>query len=397
MNTASDPNLPLIESARSHITEGRLTEAAAVLNQARTQIPNDPRVYMMAGLMSERAGNIAGAFNLMRHGLSLAPNWAPGIVVLAQLQARQGQYAEAKDNAATAMQIDSTSRVVIDGAIDVAHLTGQTELAVQHLKHGLSQYPGDHKLRLLLGNDLNQLGRRDEALSVWAALIEENARDKKALEGRMHTLLAAGRLEDAAHDTAALLQLEPDSAIYAYYDARAHGQTPAHQPPELNRHLFDIAAHVFDQQLVQGLRYQLPTQVAKKILAIHPGKQFSLLDLGCGTGLLGAQLGKIEGVLVGVDVSPKMLEQAARYKLYDRLEVADLHDTLRQSPLKPTTWSQRWTFAFTLANWPKPLRALGAYWRLEDTSICRAKAARKTAPTYSSTLPPNATCTSAAM
>ena len=60
MNTTSDPNLPLIESARTLIDEGQLTEAAAMLNQARAQIPDDPRVYMMAGLMSEKAGNVAG-------------------------------------------------------------------------------------------------------------------------------------------------------------------------------------------------------------------------------------------------------------------------------------------------------------------------------------------------
>lgn len=330
MAATNDPNLPLIESARTHIAEGRLADAAAVLNQARAQIPNDPRVYMMAGLMSERAGNVAGAFQLMQQGLSLAPNWAPGIMVLAQLQARQGQFAEARENSATAFQLEPTSRVVLDGAIDVAHLTGQLALAVRHLEQGLTQYPGDRKLRLLLGNDLNQLGRYDAALAIWGPLVAEDPRDKIALQGRMHTLLAAGRLEDAAHDTAALLALEPDSAIYAYYDARAHGQTPAHQPPELNRHLFDVAAHVFDQQLVQGLHYRLPGQIAQKILALHPDRRFSLLDLGCGTGLLGAQLGKIHGRLAGVDVSPKMLEQAERHKVYDSLEVADLHDTLRQ-------------------------------------------------------------------
>lgn len=332
MSTPNDPNLPLIDSARTYIAEGKLTEAAEVLNQARTQIPNDPRVYMMAGLMSERAGNVAGAFQLMQHGLTLAPNWGPGIMVLAQLQARQGQFAEAKDNAATAMQLDATSRVVLDGAIDVAHLTGQLELAVQHLETGLAQYPGDHKFRLLLANDLNQLGRHDAALTIWDAMLAENAHDKQALKGRMHTLLGAGRLEDAARDTAALLALEPNNPVYAYYDARAHGKTPAHQPAELNRQLFDVAAHVFDQQLVQGLRYQLPGQIAQKILALYPDRKLNLLDLGCGTGLLGAQLGKLQGRLDGIDVSPKMLEQAARYRLYDSLDAADLHDTLRQTP-----------------------------------------------------------------
>ncbi|WP_440113843.1 tetratricopeptide repeat protein [Acidovorax sp. BL-A-41-H1] len=327
----SDPNLLLIESARVLIDQGQLTEAADVLNKARAQIPNDPRVYMMAGVMSEKAGNVAGAFQLMRTGLELAPNWAPGIVVLAQLQARQGQLAEAKENAATALQLDAESGMVRDGAIDVAHHMMDVNLAVSLLQDGLKLQPTNAKWRLLLANDLSHLERYDEALALWDGLIAESPHDEKALTGRMHTLLAAGRLNEAAAMTATLLALDPANAVYAYYDARAKGQTPTHQPAELNRKLFDTAAHIFDQQLVQGLRYQLPEQIARKLVALHPDKKIRLLDLGCGTGLLGARLGKLDGRLDGVDVSPKMLEQASRLKLYDSLKEADLHDTLRQA------------------------------------------------------------------
>ena len=329
MNNTFDPNLPLIEAAREFIDQGLLAEAASALNRAREQIPNDPRVFMMAGLMSEKAGNVEGAFQFMQRGLTLAPNWAPGIVVLAQLQARQGHFAEAVENAATAHELDPSSRVVLDGAIEVAHLTGGFELAVRYIRKGLEQQPQDNKLRLFLATDLSQLGRYDDALAVWNALLADAPQDQQALKGCMHTLLAAGRLDDAAAITAALLALDPGNPVYAYYDARAHGQTPAHQPAELNRQLFDSAAQVFDQQLQQGLRYRLPQQIAQKIIALYPDKKLNVLDLGCGTGLLGAQLGKLQGRLVGVDVSPKMLEQARRYQLYDSLEVADLHDTLR--------------------------------------------------------------------
>lgn len=328
MNTLSDPNLPLIESARVLIDQGQLTEAADVLNRARAQAPNDPRVYLMAGVMSEKAGNVAGAFQLMRTGIELAPNWAPGIVVLAQLQARQGQFAEAKENANIALALDSETRVVLDGAINVAHLTGDIGLAARNLQQALARYPTDAKWRMMLANDLSQLERYDEANKIWEALLAESPKDEKVLQGRMHTLLASGHLEQAAAVTATLLTLAPDNPVYAYYDARARGHTPPHQPAELNRSLFDSAAHIFDQQLVHGLRYQLPQEIAKQIISFYPNKKFSLLDLGCGTGLLGAQLGKLQGRMVGVDVSPKMLEQARRYSLYDNLEVADLHDAL---------------------------------------------------------------------
>ncbi|MFN3374955.1 MAG: tetratricopeptide repeat protein [Burkholderiaceae bacterium] len=332
MNTATDPNLPLIERARLAIENGQLAEAAAVLNQARAQLPNDPRVYMMGGLMAEKAGNINGAFQLMERGLSIAPDWAPGIIVLAQLQARQGQYPEAQENAAIAVALEARNPVVLDGAIEVAHRTGNLDQAVAYLRKALEVQPNDRRLRLLLAKDLSQLGQHEEAMALSAAVTTEVPEDRATLEERMHILLAAGQMDDAAQVTATLLALDPGNAIYTYYHARARGETPAHQPAEINRTLFDRTAHLFDQHLQQGLRYRLPQQTAQKILALYPQKKLNLLDLGCGTGLLGAQLGKIDGQMVGTDVSPKMLEQAKRRQLYTRLEVAELHDTLRSTP-----------------------------------------------------------------
>lgn len=331
MTAPNDPNLPLIEAARTHIAEGRLAEAATLLNQARAQIPDDPRTWIMAGLMAEKAGNVGAAFQMMQRGLALAPAWAPGIMELAQMQARQGQFPEARDNAATALELNPGNALVRDGAIQVALLSGQREHAVRLLQAGLKTHPAHATWPRLLASTLGNSQRTDEALAVWNRLIEQSPRDRELLEGRMHTLLTANRLAEAARDTAALLAMAPDSAAYAYYDARARGETPAHQPAELNRKLFDNAAFVFDQQLVQGLQYKLPQQVAARILARHPARQFNLLDLGCGTGLLGAHLGKLHGRMVGADVSPKMLEQAARRGTYDALEVADLQDTLRQA------------------------------------------------------------------
>ncbi|AVP59158.1 tetratricopeptide repeat protein [Pulveribacter suum] len=331
MNASSDPNLGLIESARALIQQEQLDEAAALLNQAREQLPHDPRVYLMAGLMTEKGGNVEGAFQLMQRGLELAPNWPPAIMEVAQMQARQSQFPEALENAATALSLDAQNPALLEGAINVAQLSGQRQLAMGHLQQGLERDPANASWRRLLARNLSELKRYDEALAQWDMLLTQSPQDMEALEGRMHTLLAAGRLEDAAEVTAALLALDPGNAVYAYYDARAHGHTPAHQPAELNRNIFDSAAHVFDQQLVQGLRYHLPRQVAQKIRVLHPDKKLNLLDLGCGTGLLGQHLGKVQGRLAGVDISPKMLEQARRRGVYDSLELSDLHDTLRDT------------------------------------------------------------------
>ncbi len=58
--------------------------------------------------------------------------------------------------------------------------------------------------------------------------------------------------------------------------------------------------------------------------AATPMRIGSMLDLGCGTGLGGAAFRPIVDRLVGVDLSPAMIEQARAKGLYDRLVTADL-------------------------------------------------------------------------
>ena len=84
--------------------------------------------------------------------------------------------------------------------------------------------------------------------------------------------------------------------------------------------------------MVRDLRYQLPKKVADLILEKYPDRKLNLLDLGCGTGLLGVCLGRLDGFAIGVDVSEKMLEQASRHQVYDRFHNVNLLDALRDTP-----------------------------------------------------------------
>ena len=95
--------------------------------------------------------------------------------------------------------------------------------------------------------------------------------------------------------------------------------------------LFDDYAVGFDKHLVGVLKYRLPKRVAEIIRERHQVLDISLLDLGCGTGLMGVYLGPISGAFVGVDVSAKMIEQAVRYGVYTDLRQGDLLDELQRT------------------------------------------------------------------
>jgi predicted TPR repeat methyltransferase len=62
--------------------------------------------------------------------------------------------------------------------------------------------------------------------------------------------------------------------------------------------------------------------------AARPAHFKAMLDLGCGTGLAGAAFRAKADRLVGVDLSPRMIDAAREKGVYDRLEVCDLLEFL---------------------------------------------------------------------
>lgn len=329
---ANDPNVALLSRARHLIEKGELQEAALTLNEARAQIPDDPRVFMMAGLMAEKAGNVLGAFQLMIRGTQIAPKWGPGFAELAQLHARQKQGREARESAKKAAALSPKDKNVLDSLATTAKILRDYTMAAGYFRKILALHPEDAMVQRQLAACLDKVGTKDEALDLLNKIISRHPDDEDSLLGRAQILLQVGRLEEAAGDTARLLALRPDNATYAFYDSLTHGQTPSRKPAALTQAIFDEYAQDFDYHLMNKLEYRLPQLVATEIATLYPGKKLNLLDLGCGTGLLGAHMGRIDGQLTGVDVSPKMIEQAKRLKLYDDFHTVDLESALRKVP-----------------------------------------------------------------
>jgi predicted TPR repeat methyltransferase len=96
-------------------------------------------------------------------------------------------------------------------------------------------------------------------------------------------------------------------------------------PPRFIVEHFDASAESFDARLVNDLGYDIPAKLVKAVQAVtSAGHLYDALDAGCGTGLCGPLLRPISRTLVGVDLSPKMLEQVAKRGNYDQLACEEL-------------------------------------------------------------------------
>jgi predicted TPR repeat methyltransferase len=154
---------------------------------------------------------------------------------------------------------------------------------------------------------------------------------------------ALGAIRDRLGDregAIAAFEKTRDADAEDYHGARlqlarldAGDSTPAMSEAYVRR-LFDQYAARYDAVLTEHLAYRGPALlrdvVEQAMDASGRDRRFrSMLDLGCGTGLGGAALRHMVDWLVGVDLSPAMVEQAEAKGLYDRLARAELTQFLQ--------------------------------------------------------------------
>jgi len=78
--------------------------------------------------------------------------------------------------------------------------------------------------------------------------------------------------------------------------------------------LFDYYAPTFEEHLTERLHYQGPEVLGRALRQATEGAatNVDVIDLGCGTGLCGIEFRAIARRLIGIDLSQKMLDLAAK-------------------------------------------------------------------------------------
>jgi predicted TPR repeat methyltransferase len=130
------------------------------------------------------------------------------------------------------------------------------------------------------------------------------------------------------------LELRPDSPTMIYLMKATAGSPDLDRaPPQYIVEHFDSFAAGFDAQLVNKLGYDIPKRICD-LARQHAelGRFYDALDAGCGTGLCGPHLRPLARTLAGVDLSQKMLDEAAKKGIYDELVCEDLVAYLDRCP-----------------------------------------------------------------
>lgn len=219
---------------------------------------------------------------------------------------------------------------------------GRIQDAVADLRLAVAARPGDATTLRNLGQAMAAMGDAQGALAPleqataaaplmpepWLALAHARREAGDAIG-------AIAAAEQAVSQAAAGSDVRREAGFLLA--ALGNAAPPDRAPAAYVRALFDRYAPRFDADLQGRLGYRTPSLLAALLhsAGILPARRLRVLDLGCGTGLSGVALAPFASRLEGLDLSPRMLEEAARRGLYDVLHEADLLDFL---PAHPAAW-----------------------------------------------------------
>lgn len=258
-----------------------------------------------------------------------------------------GMYTEATTQVQTGekhLNLDELTQEKLDGYLlckaILARQNGQSNEAIQLLNAIVHASPEVHLLRghiyrdeFLFTQSMMAYQQGLDAFPMHPVLFEsfqEALRLLPSIPNGVHRLLAdqpdsvdaflkvRSYLEKIKAD---LMDRDAQSPEVRHLSAAIHGQNTSMPPKGYVEELFDDYADRFESHLVEKLNYQVPSLIQAVVSNRYTHEKLAdnIWDLGCGTGLLGPFLKSVTRILIGVDISEKMIDRARLKGVYDEL------------------------------------------------------------------------------
>jgi predicted TPR repeat methyltransferase len=275
-------------------SDGAMDDAAAAVMAD----PSDREAKSLLATCLSESGRHDEAIFLFHQAFVSEPGAPHRAAMLAMAMMRAGRHDAAEELYALAESMAPYARGIVPLRAQNALLAGKASDAVAVIQAALTRQSGEASLHAMLGQAYQRLGQSSEAATAY---------------------------RNAA-------RLDPDNTYLQHLAAA--GTAGAEAPPRASDRyvadVFDGYATRFEAALF-ALGYRVPGVMLRMLEAHLPdvapdgARLGDILDLGCGTGLMGATLHDLlGGRLVGVDLSARMLDEARAKQIYTELRCAEI-------------------------------------------------------------------------
>ena len=293
--------------------------------------PDYAEAYFNRGVLFIQLGRFEEAIKDYDRAIQIKHNYADAFnnrgIALQEL----GQLEQALENYDRAFQIKPEDPLAYHNQGIVHRELGQLEKAIESCNKAIQVKPDYAEAFFNRGAALQELGQLEQALENYDRAIQINPNYAEVYVSRGIALQEVGQLEKAIESCNSAIELNPSSNTAQHILNSLLGNDVRSVPEEYIKNLFNKYAQNFENHLVNKLDYTSPSFFKKTLAGLGlTNKNFNkAIDLGCGTGLVGVEFRNIVDVLIGIDLSEKMIRQAKEKNVYDKLIDSDLINGLQ--------------------------------------------------------------------
>jgi predicted TPR repeat methyltransferase len=303
-----------------------LDEAYGLYTAVLEVEPEHPDALQFLGILEHQRHHDQLALQYMQRAVAQVPD-APGIHHnLGNILLELRRFDEAADAYECCAQLGGKSAELLNNIGVMRRQQGQFAAAEAAYVQALELNPEYVDAYNGLGRVLERQKRHEEALKHYSKALELAPKHASTRYHAGMALCVLERFDEAAQVFRDWLAVDPNNPSAKHYLAACTGKdVPQRASDAYVASTFDEFAQSFDAKL-ESLNYRAPELVAVTVsnLLGDPVARFDILDAGCGTGLCGPKLRPYARRMVGVDLSPKMLEKAKLRGDYHALHKAEL-------------------------------------------------------------------------
>ena len=313
MTKMPEENLSIEQSfdlAVQHYQKGNFQEAENLYRKILEANPKHYQSLGYLGLLAKQSKKYDISKKLLEKVIQINPNLAEARNNLGLLYQELGEYQKAINCYQKAVQINPNLAEPHSNLGLLYRELGEYQKAINCYQKVVQINPNLAEARNNLGLSYQELGEYQKAINCY----------QKAIHLYNHALVLNPNNLRAYNNREIALHLLNSQA----------GVTTKTASEDYIKTLFDDYAKRFDHHLTTILDYKVPQFLINSLYTLIGSDLIfdNVIDLGCGTGLSGKEFRPISKRLVGIDLSPKMIEIAEGKRIYDLIENIEVNKYL---------------------------------------------------------------------
>lgn len=281
---------------------------------------NSADIKLILGLIALKQNKLQDAEVFFSQAVDLDSNNVDALINLANQETNHQDYENAEKHYKRALSLQPRHS---DGHLNYANLlykTNRISEALEEYRAVIIVNPTSAEACNNIGVILKDLEDYQQALGLFfnAYAITPMRTEYSVNIAETLTLLYRQDAETAAAIADTWIAMAPDDVFAKQVSAAFKGEK-LEDSKIYSEKLFDNFADNYELVL-EKIAYNLPSRIRD----LAGDVKGTIVDLGCGSGLVGQALKTSENQIIGIDVSKKMLEAAAKKHVYSKLLKADI-------------------------------------------------------------------------